>query len=506
MSVLSNIASPISFSQPDETVSMNSILPVHDLCAALSEIESILASLCEAKGLALGSRLAVVDALYTAAEPFCATLYADYLAQLRGHAADEARLWNALNRFWQHVERVHACLAAELLQAGRGADSTLLMQRALVALSAQTKLARLRYWAVDARLWRELGRLFVLAESAHAVIPDVLMHAWAGIFMREMAAPQNLLPREIEIVDRLAARYAAHFIFSRTAWPKAAVCFDLSAGRVPSRRFISEQLTVDSRFFGAGASYRDAALDMLAIEQAGNLDAFPDLADFKLDEVLRMLRHVAQLWSPNPPARAHDRSEVLSRVMIVFDRDEIRRKVANRDRGFMPIKPINRQSATARLTESWVVYDESTGGLGAEIPIQSRDWLYAGKFIGFKREGADEWGVGVIRRIELDQCSNGRVGIQILSEKPRIVRLRPLSATQFAMWDSAHPRMGDDYGYGLLLSPPQEQALGMLLIPHDAYGEAPYFEWARGESSVLIAVTKQAVHTDEYDLLMVRSA
>lgn len=472
--------------------------------AALLEIESILAALGEARGLALSSRLAVVNALTLGAGPQTARLHADYLAQRRGQAAEEARLWNALTIYWRSVEKAHASLAEELLDQGQNAACAQAVDRALGALSAQAKLARLRYWAVEAHIWRETGRLLALADAAHAVA--AAMPSWARFFLREMASPQNLLPREIELVDLLAQRYAARFVVQPCAFPGAACCFDLVAGSAPSRRFDADRPAGDRRFFGAGESYRDAESDALAVEQAGNLAAFPEWSAFTPDEVMRMLRHVARHWSPDPPARTQDRSEILSRVLIVFDPDEIRRNVANGGASVAPPKPAKPAPATARLTESWVVCDESSGGFGAEVPIRERDWLCAGKLIGFKREGGDDWGVGVIRRIELDQYCNGRVGIQILSEKPCAARVRPLSATQFAEWDALRSPSGSEYGPGLLLSIPQGRDTGMLLLPHGAAGEAPFFEWARGASSALIAVTKQAVRTHEYDLLMIRLA
>lgn len=475
-----------------------------DTHAALLEIESILVALGEARGLALASRLAVVNAITLGAEPLTARLHADYLAQRRGQAAEEARLWNALTAYWRSVEKAHASLAEELFDKGQNAACAQAIDRALGALSAQAKLARLRYWAVEAHIWRESGRMLALADAVHAVAP--VMPTWARFFLREMASPQNLLPREIELVDLLAQRYAARFVVQAHAFPEAACCFDLTAGKAPSRRFDADHPAGDRRFFSAGESYRDAESDALAIEQAGNLAAFPDLAAFTPDEVLRMLRHVTRHWSPDPPARAQDRSDVLSRVLIAFDPDEIRRNVANGDTSVAPSKPPKPATATAWLTESWVVCDESSGGFGAEVPMQARDWLCAGKLIGFKREGGDDWGVGVIRRIELDQHRNGRVGIQILSEKPRVASVRPLSATQFAEWDALRSTSGDEYGPGLLLSIPQGRDTGMLLLPHGAAGEAPFFEWVRGTSRELIAVTKQAMRTDEYDLLMIRLA
>jgi hypothetical protein len=507
-------------------------LPVHDAYAALREIAAMLESLAVAK-LPLSDRAAAAQALDCAAAPFEAKLSADYLALLRGQATQEERLWRALTGYWRSAEQVYASLVSGWREPGASNECAVLIECALAALSEQAKLARMRYCAVDARIWRELGRLFALAETAQAGMPGPVMRAWACLFLREMASPQNLLPREIEIVDCLAMRYAAQFVCQRKASPEAGYYFDLTAGQAPSRRVPSGQLTGHSRFFGAGEGYRQAGLDARAIEQQGALDAFPALAHFAPDEVVRMLRHVSRHWSPAPPARGQDRSEVLSRVMIVFDMNEIRRKVAKGDSIAMAKAPGNREGleqadlqrygfVTERtrqrlagadepmppkedaLTESWVVRDESGGGLGAEVPSPAGDWLCAGKLIGFKREGGEHWGVGVIRRVELEPRKHGRVGIQILSEQPRTVRLRPLRAAQLAGWDKHKEAPGYEYRNGILLSLPQGRDIGVLLLPYGTYDQERHFEWVHGAECDLMAVTSHAMHADEFDLLMFR--
>ncbi|MBI5753106.1 MAG: hypothetical protein HZA59_13340 [Hydrogenophilales bacterium] len=508
-------------------------LPAHDAYAALHAIAAMLESLAVAKALPWSDRAAAMHVLDCAAAPFAAKLSADYLALLRGQATQEERLWRALADYWCSVEQVYASLVSEWREAGASSECAVLIERALAALSEQAKLARMRYCAVDARIWRELGRLYALAETAQAGVPEPVMQAWARLFLREMASPQNLLPREIEIVDCLAMRYAALFVCQRKASPEAGYFFDLTAGQAPSRRVPSGRLTGDSRFFGAGEGYRQAESDARTLELQGALDAFPALANFAPDEIVRMLHHVARHWSPAPPARGQDRSEVLSRVMIVFDLNEIRRKVAKGDSIAMPKAPGNREGleqadlqrygfVTERtrqrlaeadepmppkedaLTESWVVRDESGGGLGAEVPSPAGDWLCAGKLIGFKREGGEHWGVGVIRRVELEPRKHGRVGIQILSEQPRAVRLRPLDAAQLAGWDKLTDAPSYEYRNGILLSLPQGRDIGVLLLPYGTYDQERHFEWVHGAACDLMAVTSHAMHADEFDLLMFR--
>lgn len=512
-------------------------LPAHDDYAALREITAALASLADAKALTWPNRAAVARVIGRAAAPLAAKLCADYLALLRGQATQEARLWLALTGYWRCVEQVYGSLISELheREPGAGSEWVELVERALTALSEQAKLARMRYCAVDTRIWRELGRLFALVETVQAGVPGSVMQVWARLFMREMASPQNLLPREIEIVDLLAGRYAAQFVCQRHVSPEAGYYFDLVAGQAPSRRIPSGQLTEHSRFFGAGESYRAAELDAHTLELQGALDAFPALASFTPDEAGQMLRHVARLWSPTPPARGQDRSEVLSRVMFVFDLNEIRRNVAKGDSiarekapgnwegleqadlkryGFVTERTRQRLAEADGVMpakenafmESWVVRDESGGGFGADVPSHAGDWLCTGKLIGFKREGGEQWGVGVIRRVERDSRKFSRVGIQILSEQPRTVRLRPIPAAQLAGWDKQGEAPSYEYRNGILLSLPQGREIGVLLLPFGSYEQEKYFEWVHGASCDLLAVTTLAMRAEEFDLLMFQIA
>lgn len=504
-------------------------LPAHDAYAALHDITAMLDAFAVAK--AAPNREALVRQADAATAAFVVKLNADYLALLRGQASQEARLWQALNTYWLSVERAYVSLLGASDPHASEVDAALIA-RAITALSEQAKLARVRYCAIDPRIWRELGRLLALAEKAAPGGSELVMQAWARVFLREIASPQNLLPREIEIVDRLAHHYATCLVHRHQASSEAGYHFDLGTNQAPLRHVFSERFTAHSRFFGAGESYHYAELAVQRIEQSGGAADLP-IVEFMQDEVLRMLRHVARHWSPTPPVRGEGRSEVLSRVLIVYDLNEIRRKIAKGDSqalaqglgecrnleqadinryGFVTERSRQRcmaeeQVRDAALTENWLVQDESGVGFGAEVPSHAADWLCAGKLVGFKREGAQQWGVGVIRRVEHNARALCRVGIQVLSEQPRAMRLRVLSAAQKAAWDKLDEAPSYEYRNAILLAAARGQEPGMLLLP--AAGgdqQAPYFEWLHGEVSDLLTMTKPVMHASEFDLLMFRFA
>jgi hypothetical protein len=72
------------------------------------------------------------------------------------------------------------------------------------------------------------------------------------------------------------------------------------------------------------------------------------------------------------------------------------------------------QDQSAKSAESWIVENASDGGYGAIIPGRKSDWIKVGMLIGVRNESSKYWGVGLIRRIVVDEQQR-RVGIQLLT-------------------------------------------------------------------------------------------
>jgi hypothetical protein len=164
-------------------------------------------------------------------------------------------------------------------------------------------------------------------------------------------------------------------------------------------------------YFGAGDAL--PRLDRL-VEQMAARDGVPQEfnlgASYHQDEVIGVLRHLAQYWSDTPPARGSERRPTAARITVVPGADQV----------FGVLEPTGTVSTldfSRNLTaESWIVENVSDGGYGAIVPPQMIDWVKVGALIGMKSETSGHLGIGVIRRITRDAHQQRRVGIQVLTK------------------------------------------------------------------------------------------
>jgi hypothetical protein len=72
--------------------------------------------------------------------------------------------------------------------------------------------------------------------------------------------------------------------------------------------------------------------------------------------------------------------------------------------------------------ESWIVENVSANGYGALVPSATTDWIRVGEMIGVQVQGADQWGVGLVRRVMRDEQRQYHVGIEIIARTVIMVR------------------------------------------------------------------------------------
>src|SRR5205814_9771698 len=133
------------------------------------------------------------------------------------------------------------------------------------------------------------------------------------------------------------------------------------------------------------------------------------------EAAIDVLRHLAVLWSPEPPERKHARHMVKSRLTIAH--------------GFAGVlEAVGEASASLdfdqKAAESWVVENVSAGGFGAVVPQAKGDWLKVGTLLAMQPDGGTNWVVGVIRRVNRTSPQEARVGIETLSSSPKVAKFR----------------------------------------------------------------------------------
>src|SRR3954468_7103688 len=155
---------------PKQARALIAEFPVHDPAKALEEVTFWLDSVSRTDGFKLDYRYQLYDALDQAAKNHQRKLSQDYLATDRQEKFRETKLWNTIFEFWKALGHAYTqCI--EQFQAGASGAGTLKKElpviacRTLRTLTLQLKWSGLRYGPIDDRLWGEMGRIFLFAES-----------------------------------------------------------------------------------------------------------------------------------------------------------------------------------------------------------------------------------------------------------------------------------------------------------------------------------------------------
>jgi hypothetical protein len=397
-------------------------LPAQDAVKALDELAHWHESLSLAEGFRPEQRGELLLLVDDAAQPRARKLTRDYLAQAAGSRFQENRLWTALHEYWRQAALALARAVDLYVQGAKGAEGArgalpLLLARALRAAAQQIKWMHMRYGPYDPAVWGMLNRVYAFAESRRLAQTGVTLYpgllaqstpavefARAALF--SAAAPEGLLPAEIDLAERIVGELAARFTVSAAPAPGLPYWTDLDKAMAPQRALQAPAPAPGLRCLGAGS-----ALDEVKriAERIRATDALPSGLNLvqgdRAEEVLEVLEHLAICWSPQSPERRHQRHRVSSRLTV-----------ANGLEGVMETLG----SAPASAPESWVIENVSAGGFGALVPQVKGNWLRVGALVAIQPEGGNNWVVGMIRRVSRTTGQQARVGIQTLSRAPSV--------------------------------------------------------------------------------------
>lgn len=509
-------------------------LPVNDPFKSLEEISFWLQSMLDLESLKLVDQIEVTKLLDEAAQPFQRSLSRDYLAATRMNKAQENRLWGLSFEFWRRLAAAYFICIESIERGAKGAEQvtgelTGLAVRALRALAAQIKLLHLRYRPVDERTWSDVIKLYMLAEgklflrelvttSQLSQTPTSVQQEILKILMLEAAAPDRLMPAQIELADRLVGQFASSFVLAEE--PQGCTCyFDLSARKAPARLQPGTRTHSVMRFFGAGIALQKLEETMRQVK----LSAVPQELDVgvhgRKDELLDLLSQLLQSWSATPPQRKYVRKAAVSRLNVVNGFPEIRRRVAGTEKivassaidnkdmlyqerldlrlyGFVTEKTqqMMAEAATRSVealpeedtTESWIMENISESGFGAIIPELAQDWVKVGTLLALRPENGGEWNVGVVRRLTRTPQMKVYVGIQVLAHEPVSVRLHPIGV-KLSVWENVAEIQAQEFLTALLL-PQSVYCLeeSCLLLEQGSYEVNREYEMiVRGEKSRL---------------------
>jgi hypothetical protein len=479
-------------------------LPRGDSVRALEEAASWLSSINRETGFKLDYRLELLDMIDRGLKPHWHAIAPEYLDAPRLQKLYENRLWHAFFGYWRALADAYLyCLRQFQAGTAAGMDKELprIVGRVLRSVAVQIKWRLLRYEIVEDRLWEDLGKTYLFAESRGfartqaAIYPGAHGESSAQEEMLKalllvMSSPDALTPAKIQIAERIVAQLARMGTMDTVQTAGNGFYFDLAMHVAPARVTRGLRTSSTVRYFGPGAG-RKALGDMAqAINQKGSVPGDLFLGgDFDKQAVMSVLAHIARYWSEAPPERRTARLNLVTRLTIVPGFNEAVAWIdSESDRDSL-------EFLTPVQSESWVVANASDGGYGATVPTAKGDWLKVGAVVGLRAEGQATSRVGVLRRTHRDKDGQRRVGIEVLSKIAVPVRF------SLAQGDKPAVPAGNSANALLLDNKPDANGRIRLLLRASSYlaGKAAQL-LVRGKS-YLLAPVAAVEEGDEFDLV-----
>ena len=437
-------------------------LPSGNSLRALEEMTAWLDAISELSKLSAQSRLEAVDLIDRSAKNHQFKLAPEYLEAPRLQKFYESRLWNTSFGFWKalghgYLQCIDQYQGGAPEASALSAELPMVVGRATRTLALQIKWILLRYGLIEARIWRDLGRSYLFAESQGVaarraqIYPgkhgeSTVQEEFLKALMLVTSAPDGLAPVSVHIAERAVAHFARRFVLQQNA-AGCTFSFDLDLGEPPARLTARAATAPTVRFFGAGPAVEELRLLSRVVREKDSVPADINLGgQFDRQTVTPVLQHLELYWGSKVPERSAQRRDIATRVTVVPGYGEVLAWVQ------AVADETSLEFSDPQKAESWIVYNASDGGYGAVVPQTKGDWLHVGGLVGLRAETSTACRIGIVRRMTRDKYDQRRVGIQVVAT----------AAVPVALARSAHAAEGMRHAEGAVL----------LSSGHDGRGEA----------------------------------
>jgi hypothetical protein len=413
-------------------------LPKDDAAKALDEVTFWIDSVARTEGFKPAYRYELFDLLDQTAKNDQRKLAQEYLATDRQEKFRENKRWNTQIEFWKTLGHAYGqCIEHfQSDSAGAGAlkkDLPIILARAVRAATFQLKWMLLRYGPVDDRVWGDLGRLYLFAETQGLAtkLVDIypgpqgqgtVQQEFLKAMMVGVSSTYGLTPIRQDLAERIIAHFGSMYLLQTKPGPGCnRYYFDLSMRKPPARLFKGAEGHPMTRFFGPANAVASLEDLMREVRAKGVVPPYVNLGgSFDVELVLSVMQHVAVYWSDSPPARGAERHNLATRLTVVPGFDQMLRSVTTSE------DDTSLDFESQDGAESWIVENVSESGFGAVIPPVKGDWIKVGGLIGVQSESAKFWGAAVVRRIRRDDYLQRHIGIQLLAKAVIPVKLAPV--------------------------------------------------------------------------------
>jgi len=392
-------------------------LPPNDPAAALEELAGWADTLGAARDVPPAARVEALYRLGEAARPRVRRLGREYFGAPRPNRIVEHRQWNALHG-WARASALALGGALDAIPATTRTPAAPLAVRTLRAVAQWLKWMHLRYGPVDRAVWALAYRAYRTAHMQGLATTPAEDSTPEGEFVKlvffSASALDGLLPRQIEVAERIVAEQAERFAMRLQYAPGQTAWLDLAQPGPPQRlRAPVARATETQRFFAACDALE--AIEALAdrLREGGPVPpTFADIAGCDEQMLLEVIEHLRVHWSPQPPQRRSRRHAVKWRLAVAHGYDGV----------LNALSPAHALDGEVNATETWVVDNASTGGFGATVERVRGDWLRVGTLVAVRPEGSQAWAVGVVRRLARTEGNEAHVGIETVGRHAELAR------------------------------------------------------------------------------------
>ena len=502
-------------------------LPQDDPGKALEEIAGWMGSVKEAEGFKADLRASVLGFLEDSGVPYHDRVLGEYLQAPQLYGAKSQGQLRQMLGFWTEALGAFLASAAEF-EPGAEKSSGLnpafagVVCRGLHAGSAIAKCLRLGYRPVEDIVWEKLCHLYQLAERAQIAsapfkiwksepLPTSPVQELLRALMLHLAAPRSLAPEHTELAFRLGGRVASSFAISDQPGDGLPFCVDLATPGPPVEAAFAGSDLANPRWFGAGTAIARIE-ELLKHDAADVLPTDRRLGRaFSVWDKVTVLRHLGMYWGSSRPYRRSDRTEADTEVEVLESFSAVRKVMPQTETDEMDqINELKKgtskleleQETLDRVPETWTLRNLSHEGIGADIPPRADLWVKVGKICAVKPLSEENWWVGVVRWLDASRRGALRVGIELLSRRPRGLWLKLVGEGQTAAqnWETSSGSFSYDYLYVVLLFPDGARSLDDATLLMDPAGfKADFVTLAlMGENSRAVRLGQPLATGDDY--------
>ncbi|MBB5018655.1 hypothetical protein HNQ59_001946 [Chitinivorax tropicus] len=427
-------------------------LPQGDIHQAQIEIVKTISALNANPKLGAKERFKTILYLDEKAQALQTSLCDDYIADTgfgRHYLPTIMAFWSEMANAYktclrQYVEKPIRSLSADL---------PLITVRGLYHFSMIARWHHLRYLPVDARIWRNLHRLYLFSETEGFAnepikrfpdqLPTTTSQTYLAALMLDLAAPTSLLPTQILQVSTWLESWAQHLTLDSQVRPyRQLFAVNLEESK-PARKLRRNMVDTKYRYWSTDTLIEHIEHVIEQIRQ-GELPARLGLGEsFRLPGGLDLLETIANRWSREGASatRKHERQPEKKNIQVIHGFQETLEQLRHPER-FKPARHAGKSNAGFEIVAStmpampereavqldievreWKLENASPYGIGASFTSEFDDDLVVGDLIGLKPEEQTRFAIGIVRRIQKDKSGNVYAGIETINHTPILVEL-----------------------------------------------------------------------------------